>query len=320
MLGRQQQYETTMKAIGRQTLIAAPLICATALLTASLLTVSRTQSAVQSREDSPGRSLSVSSVPNLRDLGGYLTRDGLVVRQKLLYRSSQLTKISPGDLGKIAALGLRNIYDLRTAEERTAAPDKLLPGVDNIWLNVLADSDQSGPAQIMKLLQNPKDANAALGGGKAEAMFVKSYRQFVSLPSAKKAFQQLFVNLGKENNLPALFHCTGGKDRTGWAAAAFLSLLGVAEEVVMNDFLRSNDYLHPAHQKMIDAFVQAGGDPAITKAILGAKAEYLKAAFNELKSKYSTMENYFSRALEIDAVGQQALRDRFLTKADYRIK
>lgn len=309
-----------MKTIRPQTFITVVLVCATALLTASLFTGTNTPSTAQPKENTPGRSLGIASVANLRDVGGYMTRDGLVVRQRLLYRSNQLSKLSPGDLEKIAALGLKNDYDLRTAEERAAAPDELPPGVKNIWLNVLADSDQSAPAQIMKLLQNPKEANPALGDGKAEAMFVKSYREFVTLPSAKKAFQQLFVNLAKEDNLPALFHCTGGKDRTGWAAAALLSMLGVPEDVIMDDFLRSNDYILPAHQKMIDAFAQAGGDPAIMKAILGAKAEYLKAAFDEMKSRYGTIENYFLKGLEIDAAGQKALRDRFLISADNKVK
>jgi protein-tyrosine phosphatase len=309
-----------MKTTRAQTFITAALVCATALFTATLSTVAHTQSTAQPTGNPPGCSLGFASVPNLRDVGGYMTRDGLVVRQKLLYRSSQLTKVSPGDLEKIAALGLKNIYDLRTAEERTAASDELPPGVDNVWLNVLADSDQSAPAKIMKLLQDPREANRALGDGKAEAMFVKSYREFVTLPSAKKAFHQLFVNLGKEDNLPALFHCTGGKDRTGWATAALLSLLGVPDDVIGDDFLRSNDYILPAHQKMIDAFTRAGGDPAIVKAILGAKAEYLKAAFDEMKSRYGTIEDYFSKALQIDATGQQTLRDRFLTRADGKIK
>ena len=259
-------------------------------------------------------------VANLRDVGGYRTRDGLVVRAKPLYCSNQLSRISPDDLKKIAALGLKNDYDLRTASEREPAPDELPPGVNYVWLNVLVDSGQSGPAQIIKLLQNPKEANANLGGGKAEAMMAKAYREFVTLPSARKAFRQLFVDLGKEGDLPALFHCTTGKDRTGWAAATLLSLLGVPEEVILDDYLRSNDYILPAYQKTIDAFIKAGGDPAITQAILGVKAEYLKAAFDEMTSKYGTIEDYFSKALEIDSAGQRALRDRFLTHADDKDK
>lgn len=262
----------------------------------------------------PGRSLGIASVANLRDLGGYKTRDGLVVRTKLLYRSNQLARISPDDMKRIAALGLRTDYDLRTADERDPAPDELPKGVKCIWLDVLADSRQAAPAQLLRILHSPKEANAELGGGKAEAAFIKGYRELVSLPSARKGFGQLFLDLGREENLPALFHCTTGKDRTGWAAAALLLLLGVPEDVVMDDFLRSNEYILPVYQKQMDAFAEAGGDPAIIRAIFGVRAEYLKASLDEMKTRYGTIEDYFSKALEIDAAGQKALRDRFLTR------
>jgi protein-tyrosine phosphatase len=108
------------------------------------------------------------------------------------------------------------------------------------------------------------------------------------------------------------FHCTTGKDRTGWAAAALLTLLGVPKDQVVEDYLRSNDYILPAYQKVIDAFVAGGGDPAIPRAILGVKEEYLDAAFDEMQTKYGTIEGYFSDGLGIDAAQQQALRDLYL--------
>jgi protein-tyrosine phosphatase len=145
-----------------------------------------------------------------------------------------------------------------------------------------------------------------------EAGFRESYREFVSLPSAKLEFRKLFLSLGDKDQLPALFHCTTGKDRTGWAAAALLTLLGVPRDVVMEDYLRSNDYIIPAYQKVIDAFVEAGGDPAIPRAILGVKQEYLEAAFDEMQTKYGTIENYFSEGLAIDVAQQKALRDLYL--------
>ena len=161
-------------------------------------------------------------------------------------------------------------------------------------------------------MANPTEANAALGDGQAEAMFAAAYRDFVSLPSAKAAYGRLFASLGEQDTLPALFHCTTGKDRTGWAAAALLLLLGVPQEVVMQDFLRSNEYLLPAYQAQIDAFVAAGGDPAIPPAILGVKADYLEAAFDEMQQQYGTIEQYFAEGLGIDAAGQQALRAIYL--------
>ena len=261
---------------------------------------------------STGQSLGIKSVPNLRDLGGYTTSDGRIVAAGLVYRSNQLSRISPGDMEMLAALRLERAYDLRTAEERKYRPGELPRGVNYVWLDVLADSPQAGPAQLEKLMQNPKEANVVLGGGKVEEGFRQSYREFVSLPSAKRGFRKLFLELGDKEQIPALFHCTTGKDRTGWAAAALLTLLGVPKDQVVEDYLRSNDYILPAYQKVIDVFVAGGGDPAIPRSILGVKEEYLDAAFDEMETKYGTIERYFSDGLGIDAAQQQALRDLYL--------
>ena len=260
----------------------------------------------------PGLSLGIASVPNLRDLGGYMTRDSAIVVRGLVYRSNQLAPISPNDMEKLGQLGLKNDYDLRTEAERTLLPDQLPPGVDNIWLNVLEDHSGSGPAQLLELLKNPKEANVSLGGGKIEAMFEESYREFVSLPSARTAYRELFISLGEQNKLPALFHCTTGKDRTGWAAAALLTLLDVPKKTVMEDYLRSNEYILPLYQKEIDTFIAEGGELSIINAILGVKAEYLEAAFDEMLTKNGTIENYFSEALGIDFTMQKDLRNLYL--------
>jgi len=260
----------------------------------------------------PGESLGITSVPNLRDLGGYETSDGRVVARGLVYRANQLSGISPDDMEKIGALKLKNAYDLRTAEERNKRPDELPPGVNHVVLDVLADSPQAGPAQLEKLMTDPKAANVQLGGGKVEAGFRKSYREFVSLPSAQREFRKLFLALGDKQQLPAVFHCTTGKDRTGWAAAALLTLLGVPKDTVLQDYLRSNDYILTAYQKVIDGFVAAGGEKEIPEAILGVKTEYLDAAFDEMQMKYGTIEKYFSNGLGIDAAQQKALKDLYL--------
>jgi len=261
-----------------------------------------------------GRSLGIPSVANLRDLGGYRTRDGAMVASGLVYRSNQLSGIAPADMQALVRLGLRTAFDLRTAAEREARPDELPPGVDYVVLDVLADAPGAGPAMLEKLMQDPPAANAALGSGKAEAAFRDSYRQFVSLPSAKSGFRELFLALGDRDRLPAVFHCTTGKDRTGWAAAALLTLLGVPEETVLEDYLRSNDYILPAYRETIDAFVAAGGEESIPLAILGVRQEYLEAAFDQMKQEYGTIEQYFSDGLGIDAARQEELRNVYLRR------
>ena len=260
----------------------------------------------------PALNLGIASIPNLRDLGGYQTTDGKTIASGLVYRSNQLSHISPEDMQKLAKLKLKNAYDLRTKEERDKRPEELPPGVNYVVLDVLADSPQAGPAQLEKLMADPESAEAELGGGKVEAGFKASYREFVSLPSAQREFSKLFRGLADKQQVPAVFHCTTGKDRTGWAAAAFLTLMGVPKDVVYEDYLRSNDNILTAYKENIDAFVAAGGSPNIPNAILGVKKEYLDAAYDEMQKRYGSIEKYFSDGLEIDAAQQQALRNLYL--------
>jgi protein-tyrosine phosphatase len=124
----------------------------------------------------------------------------------------------------------------------------------------------------------------------------------------------LFLALADRRNLPGVFHCTTGKDRTGWAAAALLTLLGVPKETVMADFLRSNEYVIPQFQRAIDDFVDVGGDRAIPLAVFGVNAKYLEASFHEMQKGSQTIENYFSKALGINAAGQKGLRDPYTEK------
>lgn len=178
---------------------------------------------------------------------------------------------------------------------------------------MLADSQEDLAGKVGKLLKDPKQATAELGGGKLEAQFAAMYREFVTLPSARKALGRVYADLAA-GDLPAVVHCSSGRDRTGWATAAWLTLLGVPEEIVMKDFLRSNDLLLPGYAKPIEAFAKAGGDPAVLTAVVTVKAEYLTAARAEVTARYGSIEDYFSKGLGVDAAAQQALKDRFLAR------
>jgi protein-tyrosine phosphatase len=260
---------------------------------------------------SPGVSLGIAAVPNLRDLGGYQARDGGVVRGGLVYRSSQLTAVGAEDLQRIAALGLRYDFDLRTPDEADRGPDELPPGVERVFLNVFADALPVVPGALDKLLENPAEANRALAG-RIDVAVERVYRALVSLPSARQCYARLFAALADPGSLPALFHCTAGKDRTGWAAAALLTLLDVPEETVMQDYLRSNDIMLAHYQPLIDQFVAGGGEPEIAYGIFGVKAEYLRAAFDEVERQYGTIDGYVSDGLGLAAATTAALRSALL--------
>jgi protein-tyrosine phosphatase len=122
-----------------------------------LVVLSVSAAAMAQNVVAPGTSLGVASVPNLRD-AGYTTADGSVVRRGVAYRSNQLNPVSADDITKIAALRLKNDFDLRTAAEREAKPVELRAGVKNVWLNVPADAAGLSPTEVEKLRGDPRAA------------------------------------------------------------------------------------------------------------------------------------------------------------------
>lgn len=259
----------------------------------------------------PGQSMGIASVPNMRDLGGWMTRDGGRVRRGLIYRSTELNQLAGADMTTFAALGIRSVYDLRTEKERRQQPDHLPPGTEHVVLDVLRDSQDAAPAQLFSVMTDPAAAEKMLGDGKGRRLFEAGYREIVTLPSSASAYRRLFVELTSERHRPALFHCKTGKDRTGWAAATLLMLLGVSDELVMREYLLTNDELVPAEQPVIDRFQAMGGDPELIRPCIAVAPEYLEAALDEMHVRYSTIEGYFSEALGIDEGAQQKLRDIF---------
>ena len=97
----------------------------------------------------PGKRIDIPSVPNLRDLGGYAVAGGGRVRTGLLYRSVELNHLQGEDLDAFAALGIRAVFDLRTAAERSAEPDVVPEGAELIVCDVLKDSQgAAGACQV----------------------------------------------------------------------------------------------------------------------------------------------------------------------------
>jgi len=256
----------------------------------------------------PGRRIDIRSVPNLRDIGGYALAGGGRVRTGQLYRSVELNHLQGQDLEQFAKLGIRTVFDLRTAAERSAEPDLVPEGTEQLVCDVLADSQGAAPAQILKVLADPALAEQMLGDGKAVALFERGYREIVSLPSALSAYREFFTKIAQDTHRPALFHCTTGKDRTGWAAAATLLLLGVSEQDVLQDYELTNRDLLPALKPIFEHFTAAGGDRRLLDSIIGVDPDYLHAALDEMNQKFGSIESYFTNGLCVGPDVQQQLR------------
>jgi protein-tyrosine phosphatase len=232
------------------------------------------------------------------------------MRSGLLYRSTELSRIDEADRARLASLGIRTVVDLRTDAERARWPEEanLPEGAAYVVADVLADAPDGTPAQFMPLMNDPEALRGLLGGGKGIALFERHYRDFVRLPSARAAYRRLFETLLDPARRPLVFHCTTGKDRTGWAAAALQLLLGVPEETVVAEYLRSNGELGPLIEPLLAEFRARGGDPELLTPMAGVRRSYLEAALDEVGRRYGSIENYFRVGLGFDDAALEALR------------
>lgn len=254
----------------------------------------------------------IATLPNLRDVGGHPTRDGGRVRAGLLFRSTDLSRLDDAGAADLERLGVRTVFDLRSAAEREGRPDRLPEGAEHVIVDVLRDSAGLTPADMERVLATPEGAAQALGNGRAERFFVDAYREFVELPSARAAYGRLFRELARPARRPALVHCTTGKDRTGWATATLLLLLGVPDEVVMEEYLLSGPVMAALFAPHLAAFEALGGDPALLRPLVEVRAGYLEAGLAAMRESYASVERYVGDGLGVDGATREALRRAFV--------
>ena len=261
----------------------------------------------------------IDGVVNLRELGGVRTAAGRTVRPGRLYRSGHLGALAaagtdgPSDDVATAfeATGIATVFDLRTVAEVTRSPDQVPPGVQVIHLDVLADARESIAAHLQEIFADPASAARVFAEGIVDRHYERTYRNLVQLDSARSAYHELFTTMAKLDH-PVLFHCTAGKDRTGWAAASLLLLLGVDEDAVIEEYLRSNAPVLRGFAPYLQQFADMGGDPAVLEPAFLVQPSYLHTAFDAVREEYGDIEGYFDRALGVDAEARDRLRARLL--------
>ncbi len=206
---------------------------------------------------STDRSLRLVGAPNARDIGGYTTADGRTVKSGLVFRTDALNALTPADLNELEARDVTVVDDLRTIYERSLQPDRIPPRSAANWRDVL------GGSPITNLIDLPS-----------------AYRAFITGPGASAAFAAVLRDIQNADGA-TVYHCSAGKDRTGWMTAVLLTILGVDRATVDADYLLSNTFRHANPN-----------DP-----INGVNLGLLKSAFDTAIAEYGSFENYVSRGL-----------------------
>jgi len=160
------------------------------------------------------------------------------------------------------------------------------------------------------LIEHPTEA---VGADSPASLLAKLYVAMVTLPSARSAYATLYKDIAA---LPAGdtldYHCTAGKDRTGWGTAALLLELGVQEQTVMNDYLLSNTYVLPGYESVLQSYQAKGGNPAVIRPVLGVAAQFLNTSLATVTKEYGSINGYFTKGLGLSAKTIAALRAKLL--------
>jgi protein-tyrosine phosphatase len=243
----------------------------------------------------------LESRTNFRPIASYQTKDGRKIIENRLFRSGELAQFNEEDLHFVQSLGLSYIIDFRSEKEIDAKPNPIIKNTKYVNIQPLKHVI-GGANQDEMMIDLQKLLESSQSGGFLESV----YRNFIRDTTSKKAFRQ-FIDF--------LWHCTAGKDRTGFAAAILLIILGVPKEQIFEDYLQSNNNRIEENKKVleiINTMFPNKDEFEYFKEIMTVKSSYLQAALDEAKNSYGSIENYLEEGLGVTADIRLRLQQLYL--------
>lgn len=260
----------------------------------------------------------LSTAPNFRDLAGISasnggsgfvnpTSNGGVMRTGVFYRTNALNNLNNADWTTLSALHIYRDIDLRTPDEINGSPaaqDVVPEGA--IWTNINIYGTQ-GPIPS-PFWGTPANAVSFMQSG---------YQAFVTNSVQRDAFRTVLLTLANDTG-PDVWHCSGGKDRTGWTSALLQSIAGVSDATIMQDYLATNSYI----SALINAtrehllVVHPAWDPATIDALLGVQSSYLQYGLDQVIASYGSMSAYLTQGLGLTQADIYVLRAKMVFYSD----
>ena len=253
------------------------------------------------------RRLPLEGSDNFRDLGGFPAADGRQVKWGMFYRADKLSDLTERDLRYLNSINLQTVVDLRSEEEVAGAPDVLPQGVDYVHLPIYNEAEDTNniKGRIMEGLF-PQD--------EADNLLVEVNKLLGS--SEAYRFQPFIDLVTGGDGVPLAYHCTSGKDRTGFATYLILHTLGVDSALIFDDYLMSNYYRFDRNRKNLrkanlGQYVKPV-DPEVLKPLMLVDPKYLQAAVDVIEEEYGTVEAFMEQQYGITDTVREQLRDRYL--------
>lgn len=234
------------------------------------------------KEMKNNRSLILEGGFNFRDLGGIVNKDGRVIRSGILYRGAELSNLTDPDLEKLNQIPIRTIVDFRTTYERAKNPDK----IPNTCINEMHLDIISG--NFYTLLEEIKN-----GQKEPKQFMIDLNITFAKDDNSVTQFTAFFEIIQNQSLHPILFHCTAGKDRTGFASALILSALNVDMDTILDDYVLSNQYVESNYAHLLNL------NPKF-KDLLIVCPEYIQRSFKYIEEQHGSVKNYLENVLKVD--------------------
>jgi len=233
------------------------------------------------------RRIPLKKQPNFRDIGGLPTADGRRVKWGLIYRSGKLSKLNNSDLDYFANLGIEKVYDFRNNIEVEEDPDRYPEEVAIDYIRLpIGDPAGEEYEELVRQLRKGE-----LEGAEMKARFEEIMASFAD--TLAEDFNPLVQDLiDNQGQTPIMYHCSGGKDRTGFATAIILASLGVEREVIFDEYLMSNYYRYDLNRRNLRLARLIGIKQEPLQYALVVYEDYLKAAFEIIDERYDGMDNY----------------------------
>jgi protein-tyrosine phosphatase len=270
------------------------------------------------------RVLSIEGVINFRDLGGYQSDDGRQVKWGKVYRSAQLDRMSSEGVRTLSELGIKAVVDLRFSEESKKYPtmQEAVPLAEMLsWHDEFQD-DGDNRASAMQM--SWKDSLDSLDPQQVREAMRINYPQ--KLYSHRAIYRKMLLRLAHDKT-PLVFHCAAGKDRTGVAAALILSLLGVSDQQIVEDYLLTQNEV----ANLLDSWLAAGATDSndyedfqqrmmrlpreVIQPVFEADQAYIETLLEYVNKTYSTFAGYAVEVLDFTEQDQALLRERLLVAA-----
>jgi len=265
------------------------------------------------KDDMDRRYIDLQGTFNFRDIGGYRTKDNRMVKYNRIYRSDELSKLTPEDVKKAAQIGIKVIIDYRNEKERKNNEDVSIPGTRVVYLDPGADLAALASSEYGEKLDiyDMSKMTASL----AKFMMTEQNREFVRSEKCQSAYKKMFQIILEESNLATVQHCRGGKDRTGYGIALILLTLGVSREDVIEDYLLTNYYKKEKNEKSLRALMEKTQNADLVQAVRyfkEADESFLVTALDLIDNEYGGGVNYVQKILGITEGEIQKLKDLYL--------